>query len=444
MAQQQKTTPDLLLQRDQEIFKQTRFPIVTLSASFRDILEMQHQLSDQINHPDIVLSRAHYSMAQAAVISAWGGSEAKPEKAWLADPTNYVNNKNWRDLAFTQFVGRTLARHPLLTWIKKTVLDRSARSKLPIADEITPPLLKLMKDVRQPIISFHIEIGNILAKHTKLPIVQAVTDPHVREQYTDYADRPNTYFAVFDQPTKESFLEIAGLRGKKVDPSKIVVTGPFIDPRVKACRTPKSSVAWKKRPLRIMLTTGGLGTNKAELEEALRQLLPLTRRRSKPPVQIMYYAGTNRDHGKLVQRLAKALRVPLEPNYQEDAKLRLIYADDLVEANEQLIRYGFPWADIVVGKPSGDMAYDAVAAGCSLLLLHPWGEWEEAIANIFLQAGLAKWAQLDELAQQIDFIQEKSSSTNKPWLEESLLRVQKLDPEKWLNGAENILKIAKK
>lgn len=438
----------------------TKHPVVTLSASYRDVLEMIHGQVDDVNHPDIVLSRAHYSMAYATVITAWLQSqknsevarhksalatasiEQDPSESWMIDPTNYVSNKKWRDISFTEFVGKTLARYPLLTWAKKNILDRSARSKLPIADEITPPLLEVTSQIPQNrrLISFHVELGNILARQTKLTIVQAITDPHVREQYTDFADRPNMYYAVFDQNTKDEFLEIAALRGKKADPQRVVVTGPFIDPRVRATANSKKNKAWEKRPLRVLLTTGGLGTNKTELEQALRTLLPLSRRREKPPVHLMYYAGTNRDHARLVKQVVKhTYGVELRPNYDEEAAIRLLYADDIVAANEQLIRYGFPWADVVVGKPSGDMAYDAVAAGCPVLFLHPWGEWEEAIASIFINKGLARWAKIDQLADQVDWLQQTTNSKDS-WLSQAFKQVNELDDD-WFSGCEKILKI---
>src|SRR5690606_9386615 len=111
-----------LLKEDQELLAKTQFPIVTLSASFRDIVEAQHQLADSLNHPDIVLSRAHYSMAYGVAIEAWGSDDPAPAKAYLVDPTNYVNAEDWPNVAFTERVGKVLARHPLLTWVKKEIL----------------------------------------------------------------------------------------------------------------------------------------------------------------------------------------------------------------------------------------------------------------------------------------------------------------------------------
>ncbi len=465
-----KKTTKHLLQKDSQLLAETKFPIVTLSGSWRDIVETIHGREDLYNHPDIVLSRAHYSMAIGVAMNAWGKEvwqdrqPANPQKAWLVDPTNYIKRRQWPTAFISELVGRVLARHPKLVEIKKNVLDKKARSKLPLADSITQPLLKLVGQTKQPIISFHIEVGNILAKETKKTIVQAVTDPHVREQYTDFADRKNMFFAVFDDQTRERFLEITALRGKNIDPSHVVVTGPFVDPRVNEAAKNKTSTEWRNRPLRIMLTTGGLGTNKSELNQALDVLLdrlanqiPSNNGKNKQnkqnnqkddsvrPIQILYYAGTNPDHASLVTKQAKKHQVIISPVAEESAQLRLIYADDIVLANELLIKHGFPWADLVLAKPSGDMAYDAAAAGCALLLLDSWGEWEDNIAGIFSGLGIARQAEIDQLDKQLDFITgDNLEATDKkqiPWLETAIEKALNLPPE-YRDGAANILKLA--
>jgi UDP-N-acetylglucosamine:LPS N-acetylglucosamine transferase len=430
-----------LLQEDRLALSHAQFPIVTLSASFRDVVEAQRQLTDFQNFPDIVLSRAHYSMAYGTAVEAWGSDEDDPVKAWLVDPTNYVDPSEWSSVAFMERVGKVMARHGVLTFLKKMVLDQRARSRLPIEEAITSPLLSLVKDVKRPIISFHVELGNILAQKTNKTIIQAVTDPHVREQYTDFAHKKNMYFAVFDEPTRTHFLEISALRGKKVDPKRVVVTGPFIDPRVLAVAAKKTTTGWKNRPLRILLTTGGLGTNKAELAQALRLLLPLTKSSSKMPVQIMYYVGTNEDHARMARRLANNEGVTIGEVGDKSSSLRILGADDIVAANELLIQYGFPWADLVIAKPSGDMVYDAAAAGCAVILLSSWGEWEDKIASIFTQAGIARHIEVEQLPEQLAFLTQPIDG-KKSWLESAMNQAQNLPPE-FTDGTKNILKLAR-
>jgi hypothetical protein len=57
------------------------------------------------------------------------------------------------------------------------------------------------------------------------------------------------------------------------------VTGPPIDPRIVACNQTKK-IWTKDRPLKICLTTGGLGTNKPENKRILEQLLPVLKQQA--------------------------------------------------------------------------------------------------------------------------------------------------------------------
>lgn len=429
-----------LLSVDRELLAKTKFPIVTISGSFRDVVEHDHKLDDDMNHPDITLSRAHFSMALGVAVAAWGEDKPDPKKAWLVEPTNYVTRKDWNRVAFTETVGRLMARYSLLEKIKKLLLDRN-RKAFPLTTTITPPLLFLTEDITKPIISMHIVTGNILAAAGK-KVVQVVTDPHVREDYVQHADLSNITYCVFDENTRYEFFSVASAHGKKVDPARVIVTGPPIDPRVVAARHTKKPDSWHRRPLRVLLTTGGLGTNKDELSELLDQLLPLTRKRNNP-IQVVYYAGTNADHARMVQQQAEKHRVKLGDFDDRRAAFRLLTSDDIVDANNELLMWGLPWADVVYTKPSGDMAYDAAAAGCALLFLRPWGEWELNIREIFLQLGIGQRAEIGEgqVAQQLTNIMDRTPG--EAWLDRALTRAHTLPPH-FLRGSENILNVARR
>ena len=89
-----------LLDHDRELLATTHYPIVTLAASFRDVVEEQGSLPDSRDHQDVVFSRAHFSMALGVAVAAWGSDGTpRPEKAWLIDPTNYVRHKDWKRAA---------------------------------------------------------------------------------------------------------------------------------------------------------------------------------------------------------------------------------------------------------------------------------------------------------------------------------------------------------
>lgn len=431
-----------LLRADRTALENTRLPIVTISASFRDALEDSYRVDDKVDQKEVVFSRAHYSMALAAAVTAWKGEKPDQKTAWVVDPTNYVQAEDWKRVAMSETLGRLMARYSLLEWAKKNILDTFGRKKFPLADEITPPLMYLFENVNQPILSFHIVTGNILARAGK-QVVQVVTDPHVREDYVQFAHLPNITFCVFDEQTRYEFFEVAAQHGKKIDEKRVVVTGPPVDPRILATRKNKRIDSWRRRPLRVLLTTGGLGTNKDELESILKQLLPLTRRRHHGKIQIVYYAGTNKDHTEMVKQVVKeteGVSLSMVMNDRQ-AAVRVLYADDIVDANNLLLAYGFPWADVVFTKPSGDMAYDAVSAGCAILLLRPWGEWEVNIQAIFTQLGVARVAEIDDVATQLEHITDKSYEV--PWIESALEKTRLLPPE-FSRGAAEIVRVAQR
>lgn len=421
---------------DRKFLEKTQLPIVTVSGTYTEDLKRLHDLPDNETDRDIVFSRAHYSMALAIATQAWG-NKIDEKKAWVVDPTNYVSSKDWFSVNLTETIGKTLARHSFLKTLKDFV-DKFGRNKLPILDSITPPLLYLTEDIQTPILSFHIACGNILAGQGK-KVLQVITDPHVRYDYLNNAENKNMYFCVFDEATKLSFLEKAAIMNLKADASRVIVTGPPIDPRIIKMRNQK--VPWRSGPLKLCITTGGLGTNKDEIEQLLKQLLPELRKQTER-FRLVIYAGTQKDIADMVIEMAKQHRVAVGDLDQRSAKLRLIYHPQLINANELLMKYGFPWAHGFISKPSGDMAYDAVASGSFLLTLQEWGEWEHNIRVIFEQKDIARKASIDAIVEQLTVLMQ-AQGRSQSWIESAMhevLRVEKL----MLSGAKNIVSEHKK
>ena len=411
----------------------TKVPIVTVSASFREDLKGMYGFSENETIPDVVFSRAHYSMAMAIAQTAWG-KEFDASKAWIVDPTNYVTAKDWQKVKFTEFVGKTIARQPLLK-NAKDFIDKFGRGKLPILSSIDEPLEFLTKEVTIPILSLHIAAGNLLAQQGKT-IVQVVTDPHVREEYVLYADRKNMTYCVFDERTKFEFLEKAALLKKSVNPDQIIVTGPPVDPRVLSARRKKS--AWRSGPLQLCIATGGLGTNKAEIATILKQLLPELRKKDNQ-LRLVVYAATQADIAEMVTELAHEEHIKLGAFDDASAEVRLLYHPQITDANELLLKYGFPWADGIITKPSGDMAYDAAAAGCFILSLKEWGVWEENIRQVFEQQGVSRKLETNQVVAQLKFITDTQSLRQQSWVETAMNNAFNLDAL-FLQGSENILK----
>jgi hypothetical protein len=431
-----------LLTKDRQQLSETTLPIVTVSASFKEDLKGLYGFAQDQTIPDIVFSRAHYSMAVALAVAAWG-KHFNPNKAWIVDPTNYVSRREWKKLELTQSIGQTIARHPFLKMVKDFI-DRFGRQKLPILASITPPLLHLTERVKGPILSVHIAAGNILVEQGK-EVIQVITDPHVRDDYLLNADSSKIIYAVFDERTKMEFLEKAAARGHKVSPLKVVVTGPPVDPRVVAYRHHKKP--WTKGPLKLCLTTGGLGTNKDELENLLEQLLPAIKE-DKTKYHVVLYAGTQHDIYQMARQAAKKAKLKVGALKDTKSPFRIIYHPQIVDANELLIKYGFPWADGFISKPSGDMAYDAAAAGCFLLTLAEWGEWEHNIRNVFEQREIGRMAVTDNILSQLDVLTQvevpdpaKPHHAKQPWVSRAMCNALSIDPL-FLSGSENIVELA--
>lgn len=423
------------LSADKQLLEQTQVPIITLSASFREDLKKMHGLPNNNTDPDVVLSRAHYSMALGVAQEAWQG-QVDPKKCWIVDPTNYVSKDDWMSVRMTEEIGKTIARHSFLKKAKDLV-DRFGRKKLPILDSITPALLYLSERIERPILSFHTSVGNVLAGQGKR-VFQMVTDPHVREDYLDFGELPTKYWFVFDEKTKIELLEKAALIDKVVDSERIIVTGPPIDPRIVAGRVKKQP--WRSGPLQLCITTGGLGTNKSEILQLLNKLLPELHK-SHCPYELLVYVSTQRDIYTEVLETAGKHQITVSPLAKTDAKLRVIYHPQIVDANELLIKYAFPWAHGFITKPSGDMAYDAVAAGCFLLTLQEWGVWEVSIREQFEHLGISRRLLLEDAIDQLEVLSSAQGKAQS-WIE-SAQRAALTQPASFTSGAKTILKTYK-
>lgn len=435
---------------DKQFLEETKLPIITVSASYKEDLKGLHGLPEDESLSDIVFSRAHYSMALAIAVEAWG-DKLDHKKAWILDPTNYVSRKDWRSIELTEVIGKTLARHPILKMVKD-IVDKFGRSKLPILPSITPPLLHVTENINCPILSLHIASGNILSAQGKT-IIQVITDPHVRDEYLNNADKKNIRFCVFDEKTKTEFLEKAVILGKKVNPNKVIVTGPPVDPRI--IRAAKKKQAWRNGPINLVLSTGGLGTNKSEIRKIIKKILPLLRK--KPQIiNLCLYAGTQVDIYEMAKDIAKNEHIKTNiiselnhPDYfdkvgtslLEGNKFSIIYHPQIVDANEILVKHAFPWADGFITKPSGDMAYDATAAGCFILTLQEWGEWEHNIREVFEQKGISRKADIDHIDKQLEALSD-SRGKNNSWIEGAMRKALTIDPL-FTSGAKNIINACK-
>lgn len=408
-------------------------PIVTVSATFKEQLEERFGEKPVEETPDVTFSRAHYSMANAIVIA----STMRKKSFWMIDPTNYVSASVWPKIMFTERMGRLIARNPLLKELKDMV-DTRVRNQLPLTSAIRKPLTYVTGRIIRPIISLHYEAGNILLENGKT-VLQVVTDPHVRPQYLTHAGK-NVTWAVFDDKTKAELIELGYILGHQIEEKRVVVTGCPVDPRIISKDKNQAIRGFKLRPLRLAVTTGGLGTNKGEIQTLLFHLTPALKNKS---VQLIAYAGVHADFDAMFESFAKENHLRISDPDDLHGAFRILKGNDIVEANELLLDYVFPWADGVVTKPSGDMAYEAVTAGCFLLTLTPWGPWEENIRAHFEALGVSVRVKSEDIVKQLEALTTIPVYKNKPWVELALKRSSKLS-RNIVKGADNILKLQQK
>jgi hypothetical protein len=163
--------------------------------------------------------------------------------------------------------------------------------------------------------------------------------------------------------------------------------------------------------LRLAITTGGLGTNKDEIIELLTGLSSVIK---KGEVHIAAYAGVHEDFLAMFTTFARVHHIKIGDINDPQAPFRIFHGNDIVDANELLLDHIFPWADGFISKPSGDMAYEAVAAGCFLLTLRPWGQWEENIRAVTEGMGVSIRADVDNIGAQLKAIVTMPIEKGKP------------------------------
>ncbi len=417
------------LEADKKQLQNVQVPIVTTSASFRSDIAKNFGEKSLWRDPDIVFSRGHFSMSIALLQEAYELGLS----SWLIDPVNYVSKSDWNKLKAVVFIGQLVAKFPFLKQVKDKT-DTLTRGNLPITRAITKPLLYATAEDDTPIISVHYETGNILAK-TGRTVLQVVTDPQIRPQYLMEAGRKNITFAVFNEETKNEFRQKAKEKEIVLDEDRIVVTGPPVDPRVVRARKRKNALTFKSRPLRLAITTGGLGQNSDEIRNCLKSLKDKVKNGQ---VQLILYASTLPQFRKEYDNFAKSVGINVPARVDdESASVRVIYSTSVVEANQSLIEHAFAWADGFITKPSGDMAYDAIGAGCFVLSLSPWGTWEENVQKIFSNLSVLKDAKSEHLSVQLDEL------ISSGWIYAAINNALKID-KLFLNGAKNIVELQQK
>lgn len=366
-------------------------PVITVSASFRKEIVERHEVKLH-SKGEIIFSRGHYSEAIAVVEAA----KQKGLSSYLVDPMNFVSIKDWGKLDFTEDIGELTARYKILANLKR-VAEQLLRGKLPVSEAVKPVVLELIEDIKVPIVSGHYEVGNVIAQTDK-KVVQMVTDPHVSDPYLKVSDEESVSWVVFDEETKKQFVDKVKKMDKSINQDMIRVTGPGVHPKILEFGK-KGKKLDAERPLRLGITTGGLGTNRGEIKKVLDNLAPLVEEPEK--IQLFLYSSTHKDFRDIFEKFANENNIRIGDLDNEKAKLRVLHEDSMVDGNRNLVDYMFPWVDGVITKPSGDMAYDVLGSGAFGLYLDPWGRWEETVRSRMFDFGVGKNLDIKNAGEQV-------------------------------------------
>ncbi len=321
------------------------------------------------------LSRAHATIAQSVAQVLNGATDV------YVDVLQYVNNRDF--LKFEKLARRAkrVASSPRLhdVYNRYSPLIRRIvnpdKKVQPVVDYFAKSIAS--RGDNTPVITTHYSVGNALLESLKArgdgrSVVHYVTDPsHIHTQYLKHKDDPRTHYFVFDKATA-SALEDAG-----VDADKISVTGFSTHPDL----SPAEARSVADRKLRVGIFTGGVGTNRAEIETIVQNFNPENQ-------QLVVYCGTHTDIMEsslgLVSRNLRTKIVPAQ-NFQEsdigDEHIVFVVGTSLegaVPASYKVLN----WSDVVATKPSGDIAIEAVLSGHPVIPLSHWGVQEDVIDDM--------------------------------------------------------------
>ena len=113
------------LHNDRHRLENVQVPIVTVSASFRsDIAKILGERARDTG--ELAFSRAHFSMA----IAVYEQAREMGLSSWLVDPVNYLGHDSWANLEKVEYVGKLIARNPILKKVKDIVCTRDRKMRM--------------------------------------------------------------------------------------------------------------------------------------------------------------------------------------------------------------------------------------------------------------------------------------------------------------------------
>ncbi len=378
------------------------------------------------------LTMAHDSMMQAFLEAA----EDKGIKAYGLDVLDFLTTEEERkgilDMAK---LPRIVVRTEMGSRLLHNPIVQKLRGGLGFEEVLKDKILKLIDKVSKDkvIVTYHYGTAKTLVE-AGYKVMIAVTDPSVELTHNGYFDfltsenKERVFYGTMDKATKEWFVKEINVFEKNIKE-----VGCFVSPQMIKAGKEKiknRDVRWEKctkgnEKFHISLFTGGLGTNFWEMRDAVLNFLCML---CKDKITVDVFFNTNSDLDKHLNDVLKKVGC--------DEDINIFSSKDKDKLNKKSIEI-FKKSDLVLTKPSGDKAFEAIASGAIPLFLFPLHPHEVVIREYVMNGGVGEIAKIEDLKEQVESI-----LFNKKKFTSQVYKTQNMEnknPIK-LDGVNNLLK----
>jgi len=345
------------------------------------------------------LTMAHDSMMQAFLEAA----ENKKIEAYGVDVLDYLTTeKERKGILDMAKLPRIVVRTEMGSRLLHNPIVQKLRGGLGFEEVLKDKILKLVDKVSKDkvIVTYHYGTAKTLVE-AGYKVLVAVTDPSVELTHNGYFDFLNSenkdrvFYGTMDKETKDWFIKEIGIPKKNIKE-----VGCFVSPKIIKAGSKKiknREKRWEEctqgeERFHISLFTGGLGTNFWEMRDAVLNLVPLL---CDEKITIDVFFNTNTDLDKHLKDVLKKVCCK--------EKISIFSSIDKEELNNKSIEI-FKKTDLVLTKPSGDKAFEALASAAIPLFLFPLHPHEIMIREYVMNGGVGEIAKIEDLKKQIEKI----------------------------------------
>jgi hypothetical protein len=330
------------------------------------------------------LTMAHDCMMRGFIHAA----EQAGREVCGVDVLDYLTTTEEQDgLVDMAKLPRLVVRTEIGSQLLHNPVVQKMRGGLGFEEILKEKVLELVEKVDKEtvIVVFHYGVAKTLIE-AGYSVLVAVTDPSAELTHAGYYDflteenKDKVCYGTMDQLTKEWLIENGGVKQENIRE-----VGSFVSPKL--VKAGKSKVEnrlkhWEEcmngeKKFHVGIFTGGLGTNFWEMRDVVLSLVPLVEE-EKLKISVFFNMNTDlRDHLKDI----------LNKNDYTNKSIEVYASRDKDELNKKSIEI-LQAADLVFTKPSGDKAFETLAAGCIPMFLFPLHPHEVRIREYVYQTGV--------------------------------------------------------